>query len=211
MIQRRAGLAFSHLNLRRNPFGEPERSERGGLAIVDAGARVKWVRRLREPGFALQFIGEAGRGKSTHLLSLHRHFPDSPFVYVGEGERPRIPRGAPLFLDEAQRVGRRRLARLFRRDSSFVIGSHRDHTGALVAAGLEVVTVHPANELDPAKLSRILERRIAWARRGPGPVPTVSAPDVLALLRQHGSDIRAIERRLYHVFQKAERIEDVAL
>jgi len=30
-------------------------------------------------------------------------------------------------------------------------------------------------------------------------------------LNEYGSDIRAIERRLYHVFQRARGIDDVAL
>jgi len=204
-------LAYAHLNLRRNPFGEPERCERGALAVVDESEHAGWVRRLRRPGFALQFIGDAGRGKSTHLLSLHRHFPDSPFVYVGEGERPRLPPGTPFFLDEAQRVGRRRLARLFRRAGSLVIGSHDDHAQDLAEAGLDVVTVHPARGLDTDRLSRILHRRIGWARRGPGRVPAIAPADTAALLNEYGSDIRAIERRLYHVFQRARGIDDVAL
>lgn len=163
----RPRLAFAHLNLRRNPFGEPERSERGGLAIVDERTLANWIRRLCEPGFALQFIGENGRGKSTHLLALHRRFPSAPIVFVGEGEKHRLPSGAPFFLDEAQRVGRRRLARLFRRGGSVALGSHANHFTELAAAGLDVVTVYPAADLEPAKLARILERRIRRAQRSP--------------------------------------------
>jgi hypothetical protein len=199
------------LNLRRNPFGEPERSERAALAVVDDARLAEWLGRLRAPGFALQFVGEAGRGKSTHLLALHRHFPEAPFVYVGERERPRLPAGAPFFLDEAQRVGRLRLRRLFRRGGSIVIGSHRDHTRELHAAGLEVETVFPAAELEPGVLARMLERRIGWARRAAGPVPQIDAAAVRGLHQRHGSDIRAIERALYRVFQQAEGIGDVAL
>ena len=64
----RPGLAFAHLNLRRNPFGEPLRAERGELAVADRSMLEEWVERLQRPGFAVQFLGGCGRGKTTHLL-----------------------------------------------------------------------------------------------------------------------------------------------
>ena len=61
-------LPFAHLNLRFNPFGEATPEERAKLAVVDI---ERFAQRLCAPGFAVQFIGEHGRGKSTHLLALH--------------------------------------------------------------------------------------------------------------------------------------------
>ncbi len=208
----RPGLAFAHLNLRRNPFGEPLRAERGELAVADRSMLEEWVERLHRPGFAVQFLGECGRGKTTHLLALHRHFPTAPFVYVGPGERPRLPRrprGAPFFLDEAQRIPRRRRARLFRRSVSFALGSHEDLGEELRSVGLEVVTVHAAEGMVTVKLEEIFRRRIEWARRLEGPVPTISGRTVESLVATYGTDVRAMERALYDAFQRAPRIEDV--
>jgi hypothetical protein len=73
------------------------------------------------------FLGDCGRGKSTHLHALHAQYPDVPLTYVGPGERPRIPAAPVVFVDEVQRLSRRRRARLFRRRASFVLTSHEDH------------------------------------------------------------------------------------
>src|SRR6185436_10306251 len=100
---------------------------------------------LAQPGYALQILGDAGRGKSTFLHALRRNFPESVYLYVGEGERPALPRGHPFLLDEAQRVPRAQRARLFRRPGvSFALGSHEDLAEELRAAGLRVTTVRPA-------------------------------------------------------------------
>ncbi len=202
-------LAFEHLNLRRNPFGEPERSERGGLADTEPAAVERWVTRLAGPGFALQFLGDSGRGKTTHLLALHRHFPDVPFLYIAEGMRPKLPQGTPLFVDEVQRLGRLRRSRLFRSSRSFAVGTHLDLSAEFRAAGLEVETVVPARALTPDKLKRMFERRVHWARRRPGPVPRISERTVRALIAAHGSNVRAMERDLYAAFQRAQEIEYV--
>ena len=95
-------LVFAQLNLRWNPFGEPAPEDIASLAVVDVEA---YVERLRRPGYAVQYLGEAGRGKSTHLIALHRFFPDMPYLKFPENAKiPRIPHAPVLFLDEAQRL-----------------------------------------------------------------------------------------------------------
>jgi len=71
-VDRPIALPFAHLNLRRNPFGELDLSQRAALAVVDVD---RFVRRLAQPGYAVQFTGDRGRGKTTHLLAILRHFP----------------------------------------------------------------------------------------------------------------------------------------
>jgi hypothetical protein len=55
--------------------------------------------------------------------------------------------------------------------------------------------------LDVTRLRGIVERRIDWARRAPGPVPEVSDDALRALIRRHGDDVRAIEGTLYEAIQ----------
>jgi hypothetical protein len=81
-------LPFAHLNLRRNPFGEFQPAQRAVLAVAEV---ERFVRRLAQPGYAVQFIGDQGRGKTTHLLAIMRHFPRAAYVHVGQGQRPPIP------------------------------------------------------------------------------------------------------------------------
>lgn len=196
-------FAFGRLNLRRNPFGEPRPGERPALAVVDI---ERFVPRIERGDFVVQFIGEQGRGKSTHMRALHAHFPDVPYIYIGEGERPHIPVGAPrLFLDETQRVGWWTRRKLWRSGAGLAIATHQDHRREFEAAGIayEVVEV---GGLDAEKLRAILERRIEWARRGEGDVPWFEDEDVEALLDRFGDDIRGIERYLYGVIQSMQEV-----
>ena len=205
---RAPSLPFAHLNLRCNPFGELEPSLRAELAVVEV---APWVRRLKRPGYAVQFVGDRGRGKTTHLLAIGRHFPDAVYVHVGEGERPRIPRGHPLLIDEIQRLPPRRRRRVFRRRVSLAIGSHQDVRAELVAAGFDVETVDVGGLVDARRLREILSRRIEAARRRPGPIPQITSPTAHALIDRFGDDLRAIEWHLYDLFQNLPGIQDVEM
>jgi hypothetical protein len=200
------GLPFAHLNLRRNPFGEVDIHRRAEFAVVDIDG---FVDRLREPNFALQFIGEKGHGKTTHLMALLPHFPDATYLHIGEGERPTIPRGKPLFIDEAQRVGPAERRRINRRGVPLVFGTHRNFQRELERNGREVVTVTPGDYVDVNRVLKILNRRIQWARRGPGDVPAITVATAQAMIALHGANIRAIEAKLYDIFQNLDAVRDV--
>ena len=204
---RHVGLAFAHLNLRRNPFGQPSLEERAALAVVDLD---DYFSRLARPGFVLQLIGDCGRGKSTCLHAINGQFPWAAYVCVCPGETPRLPRAHPFLLDEAQRLARPRRRKLFRRRGvSLALGTHDALTDELREAGLEVATERPDAGLDANRLARIVRRRIEWSRRGPGAVPALSSRAIVTLLDRYGSDVRAIEQSLYTVFQSLEEIGDV--
>jgi len=205
------GLPFAHLNLRRNPFGELPAAERAELAVVDVES---YILRLSRPGVAVQFIGEKGRGKTTHLLAIAQRFPDSPYVYIPQDERPRIPRRAaprrsPLIIDEAQRLTTRMRRKIFQPSSSVVLGTHEDFSTEIRAAGLEVETVVVGERLTPERLYAILNRRIEAARRTAGPIPAMTLESSARLLARHGDDVRAVEAHLYEVFQRLPHICDV--
>ena len=53
-----AQLPFSHINLRRNPFGEVSRADAADLAVIQVDLDPL-IQRLRRPGFAVQFIDTA--------------------------------------------------------------------------------------------------------------------------------------------------------
>jgi len=199
-------LPFAHLNLRRNPFGELDLSERQKIAVVD----TKWiVHRLRVPGFAVQFIGAKGCGKTSGLLSLRCFYPSAPYMYIKEGESPSVPRGTPLFIDEAQRMPRPRRRRIFRRKASFAIGTHEDLTEELRDTGLVVQTIRPGQRLSARRLQEIFQRRIEHVRRGSGPVPSIRYQTILTLMDTFGDDVRGMEDHLYEIFQLLGGVQDV--
>lgn len=194
-------LAFSHLNLRYNPFGALEPAAWAQAAVLLDSLELS---RVGLPGHVTMFIGAQGRGKSTHMRALWGAAGRrAPFVYIGEGEGwwARVPTGALVFVDEAQRLPRWRRWLLWRRrGASLVVGTHEDHTAELEAAGLIVQRVIVAG-LDDARLDEILRRRIGLARRDEGPAPWVGEQARRRLLDEHGDDLRAIVGRLYDVFQ----------
>ena len=205
-----ADLPFGHLNLRANPFGELEPQERAAIAVVET---EPFVDCLTRSGRAVQFMGDPGRGKTTHLLAIMDHFPEAAYVHIPEGRRPRIPHGNPLFVDEIQRLSphyrRRVYRRANRRGVPLAMGSHLDVSGELTLAGFVVETVAVADKLDAVRLCEMLNRRIEWVRRDAGPLPEITIRTAQAMMARHGDNVRAIEGYLYELFQGLGEIREV--
>ena len=205
MAKRQLQLPFAHLNLRWNPFGQASVEETPALAVVQVD---QYVERLKSQAFALQFMGDCGRGKTTHLLALHAYFPQAPYLHFAEGAPiPEIPEAPLLFLDETQRLPRFLRRQVFSRPASFVIGTHQDHSDEFKKAGKEFQAVY-LKGLAAGQLDRIIRRRIEWARRSAGPVPEVTFPEVQRLIRDYGDDVSTILRVLYEKFQAMEEMSD---
>ena len=106
-----------------------------------------------------------------------------------------------FLLDEAQRLRPRDLRRLgTRADLALAFGTH-DDLSAIVGRRLRTVRVEV---IDVARLRAIVDRRLEWARRGPGPVPVVTDAVLATLVARHGTDVRAMEGALYDAVQKLE-------
>ena len=193
---------YARLNLRRNPFGSVPLDRWHEVALVDV---ARFAERLARPGYAVQFRGDCGRGKSTHMRALHAHFSDAPFVYFPpDGSKPAVPRAERLFLDEAQRMSWLHRERVFRRTSSLAIATHGDHAGQLRRLGFQVETVEVGG-LDLPRLRAIVDRRIGWASTGE-PAVRIEDARLAELIAAHGDDLRAIESELYEQVQR--RIEE---
>jgi len=202
-MRRMAALAlpFAHLNLRLNPFGEPPVAARASLAIVD-------LPELRA-GDPVQLIGESGRGKTTHLLALRARHPDAAYERLHEGEhrlRTAPPAAGVFLLDEAQRLRPADLRRLGARAGLVLAFGTHDDLSPIVGRPLRTVRV---DVVGAARLRAIVDRRIEWARRAPGPVPRISDSALATLVARYGTDVRAIEGALYDAVQRMEEPGDV--
>lgn len=201
-------LAYAHLNLRWNPFGEIGIDDIAQLAVVHV---EQYVKRLQDPGFALQYLGKPGRGKTTHLLALLCYFPQAPYIHFRENSAiPEIPQAPVLFLDETQRLPVALRKGIFSREASFVIGTHVDHSSEYRKAGLEYESIH-LKSITIDQLEMIINQRIEWARRDPGPVPTISRTIIAQLIHLYHNDLAAIIAWLYEEFQSLGEITDVKI
>jgi hypothetical protein len=200
---------FARFNLRCNPFGELPNEERAALAVVDV---EEVAGRLASPvRLAVQYMGDKGRGKTTHLLALLESLKARPSpratwrpVYVHlpeEGPLPAIPRGDPLLIDEAQRLPRWRRRWVLGGRRGLALGTHEDLGSLLRRAGFEVLREEPARELTPMRLQAIVRKRLEWARRSPGELPAIPHEVLTQLCARFGDDVRSMEHALYEVFQ----------
>ena len=199
-------IPFAHLNLRRNPFGEFSPVEIAALAKVDID---EVAAQLADPAFVVQFVGEKGFGKTTHLLAIRARFPGALYVHIAEGERAVIPAGRPLLIDEAQRLTWRQQRKVFRDPVPLVLGTHVDFHRALTRAGRRVKTIRVAERMDAERLHNLLNARVAWVRRAEGALPAVRHETARRLLAQFGPDVRRIQQELYLTFQRLSGIQDV--
>jgi len=198
-------LPFAHLNLRRNPFGEISAQETAALACVDID---DVVHRLATPGVAIQYVGDKGFGKTTHLLAIRSRLPDAGYVHIPEGQRGRIPTGTPLLIDEAQRLtwGQRR--RLFRQSVPLVLGTHTDYSRALRPHRV-TETIAVGSRMDAERLCALLNARIQWARRSEGPLPRIRLETARRLRDNYGPNVRGTLHEMYAAFQSLHEVADV--
>ncbi len=192
---------FTVYNLYRNPFGELTRAERAELAVVED--MDAWLAALADSRTAIQFFGDCGFGKTTHLLAIEKRLAIAAYVYYPEtGSRPALPRQRPVLVDEANRMGWRQHGRLLLGAGPIVIGTHVDYSWRLRRAGFQVLHVNVEQPKQPAWLAKILNRRVEASRVVEGlPIPLIDEQFAEQLLAQFGSNLRRIEHFLYERFQ----------
>ncbi len=202
------GLAFAHLNLRWNPFRDLTRDEWIDLADADCAGILNHLSG-HDARPVVQLLGKKGAGKTSHLLAILRHRPEAAYVHIPEGQRREIPEARLILIDEAQRLTRRQKRHLFRSDTPLVLGTHTDFSARLTRCGRSVLSVHVHRQMTVERLHRLINARIAWSRRGPGTVPSVSSETTRALWTQWQPDVRRIMRELYLQFQNMKTPAEV--
>lgn len=198
-------LPFAHLNLRFNPFGELTREQRAATAIVNLDDIPELLLKSR---IAVQFIGEHGRGKSTHLIALHKQFNNSPYTQIHIGDKPTFSNDDSQFIDSIEILPASRRKKIYRSTKILAITTHIDLSKELQAAGFKVISkrIFVDNEQN---IKKIFDRRIELARRDTGSLPDIDIKSVRTLITKFNDDIRAMEHHLYDVFQQLQEIGNV--
>ncbi len=195
-------LAFAHLNLTRNPFGQLAPSLLAELARNDAPQVVT--------GEALQIVAPKGSGKTTWLHAIEAANPGCvrAAVDLHSSLASPAPRdGAVYLLDEADFCKLAQLRGIARSARTVVLATHSD-LSPRVPRPLRTVRTPP---LTTDRLHSIVERRVECCRRAPGPTPMPSMARLAALLEEHGDDLRSILDRLYDALQGLQGDEDGSL
>lgn len=194
---------YRRLNLTRNPFGELTRLERAELSVCSL---EPWLALLQGPDASqqvIQFVGDCGRGKSTHLLTIEQRLPKARYLYLPiDAPLPPIASHRPMLIDEAQRLSKRARRKIFAEGGPLVLGTHENLADEIVAAGLQVTTVHVAELLTVPRLQEMLHARIEASRLGPGTIPCISLARCQRLIDTFGDDVRSMEHHLYAIFLK---------
>lgn len=147
---------------------------------------------LLSPRCVVQFVGEKGAGKTSHLRRWQAQL-GGPYRHIAPGRdryRPPPGKGRAVFWDEADRIPRpilsSYLALVALRRSMVVIGTHRDLSEPAERAGLAVrtmilqaITNEDVEEWANLRISAasLDEER---ARETLGPVPRLEATPVLS-------------------------------
>lgn len=200
-------LAFSHLNLKFNPFGELNVEQRKQVCVVNIDS-IK--NDLNQHGVAIQFLADHGRGKTTHLLSLHKHYPETEYIKIFTGNLPIFTRQKCRFVDSIENLSKKNRKLLYKKSASIACTTHTDLSNELMSAGYQVIT-KTICQRDDDILKQVFNKRIEHSRRNVGGVPLIENRHIKDLKSRYGDDIRAMEHHLYEKFQCLERIEYVEM
>ncbi len=200
---------FHALGFQSNPFRALTDEEWTAIVVLPDP-----VLRAVASGGHLQVLGELGRGKTSTLLGLAEHFRRAgcavayEYLPIGQDTFKSMLAGLEVFLfDEAQRLRpdeRRRLMRAAPGGLRLILGSHEDLTALFNGAGLSLSTVR-LEVSGQAHLESILTRRLDYfALPNCQPGVTLDPSAAPYLEATFGTNLRAMERFLYEVFQQLD-------
>ena len=165
----------------------------------------------------LQVLGDMGRGKTSTLLGLAQLFRGQgrsaayEYLTLDQDTFATALAGSMFYCwMKLSACGRTNAAGCWPplpTGLRLVLGSHEDLAPLFSSTGLRLSSVRLDNS-SPARLAAILNRRLAAAALPDSPQRVTFDPTALAYLdAAFGSNLRAMERLLYEVFQRLEAPE----
>lgn len=214
---------FHDIGFRCNPFRALTEEEWVEVAVLPEELTTV----LDENDTHIQIIGRDGHGKTTTLMGLKAYFSRKgerfAYEYIPDGQskyHTDIQHLEIFLLDEFQRLNQHQRARLMASSLGapidglqLVVSSHEDYSNYFKACDLPLTTFRLEN-ISMRRLSSILDRRLRFFAFDESAKPTFTIGAVQYLWKMHGSDLRAVEYLLYHVFQQlrpCERINEEQL
>jgi len=101
-------------------------------------------------------------------------------------------------------MARGALFREFLRYRAVAMATQKDLAVSFRPSGYETKTVRVPDRVSLSRLEEMVQRRLEWARRGPGPPPEVEKSTLKKLLDLHGPDLKTIQADLYDRYQQLE-------
>lgn len=87
------------------------------------------------------------------------------------------------------------------------VATQRDLSDRFAGAGFEIRNVKIQELVTVGQLQKVVERRLEWARRGPGALPLIGKDVISGLFRNYGPDLESIQSDLYDHYQQLETEE----
>ena len=186
---------YRRFNLWFNPFGQLDDGQLAEVAVLNHRRYAGWL----APGVAIQFVGRAGRGKSTHLRALWRSLDDASLVYIPRfGRQISIPQAKHVLIDEAQRMPRAMRHAVFSWGGPLVLGTHWSLKGSLRRHGYhQIHTINVGSNPSADKIRQVIHRRIGLATVRPTESLGVTEPEAQWLQHRFGNHLRGIDNYLY--------------
>ncbi|WP_227430763.1 hypothetical protein [Psychrobacter sp. I-STPA6b] len=207
-------LAYHHLNLSHNPFGELDFYTHQVLTVVDIRPLIAL---FEQPNHILQIIGKHGRGKTSHLLALAQYYPDIAYTQIHDNQPVTFyqkqsiyqntvyQKNTAYFIDNLENLAWYKRWAVYHRYQRLAVTTYRDFSKEMRLLGKKVTSYH-VSQPDAQQLLTLFNKRIHHAQRNPNlPIPELTLADIKTLQNIFDDNIRSMEQVLYNTFQKMDK------
>ena len=188
-----------------NPFGGVA-SDDLMLTLIPKYEIEEWISLIKQkPPKIIEFVGEKGRGKTTHLSVLHEYFTETPIYFLDRTHSYKKIKEAPIvFIDSIGRVPFvKRLMLWLKRDITYVVTTHtsRKYESKLCS---RVCLSYNFGGIKESELKEIIIRRISLASNRSVDAIDLNSAVLKELISRYNDDFRGVLNFLYDNFNLKE-------
>ncbi|TYB72655.1 hypothetical protein ES676_10805 [Bizionia saleffrena] len=192
-------------NLTYNPFS--------GLLAEDINAVLvprfnmeALISKIKQPEelLTIEFLGKQGRGKTTHLRSVHQQLKEFPIVFLNaKSSASEVLNHTKeiLFIDSIHHLKIKERLQLFKQKKTIVYTTHYTRKWECLIAKKKIYSFQ-FNGIEPETLQLILNKRLLLATpEGLECENLFSVKDSTVLIKKFKDNYRAIINHLYETYQ----------